>query len=163
MIGNQKQMEPKKAQAKLEELCSRAEHSEGELREKLRKWGVGGDDADKIMESLRSGRYVDDRRFAEAYVRDKYRFARWGKRKIAQGLATKRVSRDIVVEVLAEIDPEEYSGIAAEVLGAKMRQNPQLISTFEGRTKLFRFLISRGYEPSLASELLKAAYKSSQE
>ncbi len=152
-----KTVSPQQALMRLEDLCVSAEHCEGEMREKMRRWRIAPSDADKIIESLKKRRFIDDRRFAEAYARDKYRFARWGKRKIAMGLAAKRVDCDIVADALDAIDADEYTDIARSALNAKINANPDSISTFEGRTKLFRFLIGRGYEPALASALIKDA------
>lgn len=155
MIRKQKTVTPEQAQARLEDMCVAAEHCEGEMREKLRKWMIPSVQADQIVASLKKRKFIDDSRFAQAYVRDKYRFAHWGKRKIAMGLAAKRVDRGVVAEAISLIDEDEYMEIARHALSAKMRMSPDLISTYEGRTKLFRFLIGRGYEPSLASSLIK--------
>ena len=65
-FGPKKPLEPARARLRLEELCARSEHCEGELREKLRKWLVSEADADTILSSLRRRRYVDDERFADA-------------------------------------------------------------------------------------------------
>ncbi|MCM1450701.1 MAG: RecX family transcriptional regulator [Clostridium sp.] len=157
MIRKQKTITPEQALARLEDMCVAAEHCEGEMREKMRKWLISTADADKIITSLKQRRFIDDLRFARAYARDKYRFAHWGKRKIAMGLAAKRVDRDTIAEALSEINEEEYLEIARHALQAKMRALPDAISSYEGRTKLFRFLIGRGYDPSLASTLIKQA------
>ena len=140
---------------KLEAMCARAEHCEGELREKLRKWNISRQDSDEIIDSLRDGRYVDDARFAKAYVRDKLRFNHWGRKKIAMGLYAKRVSKELINEALAEIDQEEYQGILAALLQTKVRQNPELPDSLEGRQKLFRFALSRGFESSLTARIIK--------
>lgn len=155
MIRKQKAMTAEQAQAKLEDMCVTAEHCEGEMREKLRKWQIPSTLADQIIDSLKKRKFIDDSRFAHAYVRDKYRFAHWGKRKIAMGLAAKRVGRDIVADAISSIDEDEYIEIARRALAAKVRMAPDAISTYEGRTKLFRFLVGRGYEPSVASFLIK--------
>lgn len=157
MIHKSRTLTPEEALARLEDLCVSAEHCEGEMREKMRKWRIMPSEADKIVDSLRKRKFIDDRRFADAYVRDKYRFSRWGKRKIAMALAAKHVDRDIVAGALDSIDHEEYHDIARSLLNAKIRLCPDSIATFEGRTKLYRFLIGRGYEPSLASSLIKEA------
>lgn len=157
MISKPKIVTPKQALMRLEDMCVSAEHCEGEMREKMRKWRIAPSDADQIIESLKKRRFVDDARFAEAYARDKYRFARWGKRKIALGLNAKRVDRDIIAEALDAIDTAEYTEIAETLLAAKMRAMPEAIATYEGRTKLYRFMIGRGYEPALAASLIKQA------
>lgn len=147
---------PERAQARLEDLCVRAEHSTGELRQKLRQWGVPAADSERIMRHLISAKFVDDARFAGSYVRDKLRFSRWGKRKIAMGLAAKGVDPDIAADALAEIDPDEYLSLLTALLAAKTKPHPELLADYEGRTRLFRFAMQRGFESSLISRAIKS-------
>ena len=153
--GSKKAMDPARALARLEELCARAEHCEGELREKLHKWGIPSAQADKIIASLRSRRFVDDSRFASAFVRDKFRFALWGKRKIEMALRQKRVDADVIADALEEIDPEEYRTTLAALVTRKAASLPE-DDFYANRTRLFRFAVARGFEPSLVAESLPA-------
>ena len=105
-----KALKPEVALMRLEALCARSEQCEGEIRRKLRLWQIGEEDADTIVRSLRRRRFVDDSRYAGAFVRDKYRFARWGRRKIELALRQKRVDADIIAEALEEIDEDEVYG-----------------------------------------------------
>lgn len=147
-------MTPEAAQIRAEELCVRAEHSSGEIREKLLKWGIFPGDAERIVSAMIKTRFIDDARFARAYVRDKIEFARWGKRKIALGLYQKKVSRDIIRETLDEVDDEKYRAALRVALASKKRtiSDPD---TYEGRTKLFRFAASRGFEPDIIVSVLQ--------
>lgn len=156
-----KPLSAKEALVRLETLCARSEQSTGEAREKLRRWGIAPDDADKIVSSLVDSRYIDDGRFARAFVRDKIRFSKWGRVKVAQKLREKRVEADLISSALANFDADEYASILAEVLDARMRRNPELITTYEGRTALYRFLLTRGFEPALAAAAIRAAKASS--
>ena len=69
-----KKVSPEQALVRLEELCVRAERCEAELRRKLMQWAIVPADADSIIASLRARRFLDETRFAAAFVRDKYRF-----------------------------------------------------------------------------------------
>lgn len=149
-------LSPEKALVRLEAACAKAERCSGELRDKLRMWGIAPTDADDIMESLRKRRFYDDARFASAFVRDKYRFSRWGRRKIAYALAVKRIPRAVVDEALAEIDEEEYVNILEALIRVKRASLPPgEASTPEGRARIFRFLASRGFESELISRCMK--------
>lgn len=151
-----KELTANEAQARLEELCVKAERCEYELREKLRKWGISSADAATIMQNLISHKFVDNRRFTDAYVNDKIKFARWGKRKIYQALMLKRIPSEIIREALDGVDADIYDSNLQNFFTSKIKAHPELKESFEGRTKLFRYAISRGYEPSLASSALKA-------
>lgn len=147
---------PDAALARLEDLCARAEHCESELSDKLRRWGVGAADSARIIASLRQRRYVDDARFARAYVRDKYRFARWGRAKIRLGLVAKRIARDTIAEALDEIEDDTYIGNLRHIIAAKRRALGEEAESYEGRTKIYRFALGRGYESALIARLLKS-------
>ena len=152
-----KAVSPESARVRLETMCARAEHCTHELREKLWQWQIRGAEADEIIEALKKLRYVDDRRFVKAFINDKVRFARWGRRKILQALYLKRVDRDIVADEMENIDVEIYESNLVDLMGAKARSIDEPC-TFEGRTKLFRFGISRGFEPELVARVIKARY-----
>ena len=148
-----KPLTPERALVRAEELCVKAERSSGEILRKLRQWGITATDAEKITASLIQRRFIDDRRFCEAFVRDKVNFARWGRRKIALALYEKGVDRSIYSEVLAEIDTERYEENLRHIIGQKRRSLPEADS-YEGRTKLFRFAVSRGFEPELIKKTI---------
>lgn len=149
-----KEVKPEQALVRLEELCARSEHSTGELRTKLRQWRIAPADAEEIIESLTARRFVDDSRFARAFVRDKYRFARWGRRKIAMALKQKRIDSDTIDEALEEINQEEYTAVLRTLLKAKAAHMDRPLS-YDDRVKLFRFAVARGFETQLVSSLLR--------
>lgn len=138
---------------RLEALCARAEHCSFELRTKLRNWGITGADAEEVIDSLIKNRFVDDLRFAQSFVRDRYRFSGYGRRKIAMVLVAKRLPRDIIAEALNEIDDDIYY---SNLLHITARKATSLnLEIFEERNKLYRYLISRGYESSLVAGAIK--------
>ena len=75
-----------KALALLASECSKAEHCTGEMMQKMEKWGLPPDARQRVLSRLVDGRYVDDRRFAPLFVRDKLKFNKWGRRKIAEAM-----------------------------------------------------------------------------
>ncbi|MBR5087689.1 MAG: RecX family transcriptional regulator [Muribaculaceae bacterium] len=143
-----KEITPENAYLRLATLCARCEHAEGDLRKKLRDWGIGTRDADAIISRLKQERYLDNERFARAYCRDKLRFNGWGRVKIAYMLKGKGVEQEYIDNALSEIDEEQYTSILNEALEAKARtlndKNPQ-----QARASLLRFAASRGFEPAL--------------
>ncbi len=154
MALQRKQISAENALMRLEDLCARSEHCEYELREKLRQWNVPAGDATGVLATLRKARFYDNRRFAEAFVRDKLIYNRWGKRKISLGLRAKRIDSDIIADALDTIDDEDYEEILHSLLTAKARAIKEG-DKIEGRTKLYRFAITRGFESSLASKLIR--------
>ncbi len=149
-----KPLTPQQALARLQDLCSRSEQCSADLAKKMHGWGISSGNIEKILALLVRDRFVDDNRFAAAFACDKYRFAGWGKIKIARQLASKNIDRTIISAALHEIDDEEYSAIALRALKAKTRSIKEG-NTYDGRTKLFRFGVTRGYETSLISDIIK--------
>lgn len=143
------------ALVRLEALCARAEHCQSEMRDKLRTWGIGAGEADKVVRSLCQRKFIDDARYARAYVHDKFAYQKWGRRKIAQGLMAKRIDRDIITDALSTIGADEYSHAIVGLLQAKLRLEPAMLGTFAGRTRLYRFALQRGYEPTIISSAMK--------
>lgn len=140
---------------KLETLCVRSEQSQADCLEKLRRWGIDSAAARKIVDNLVERRFVDDERFARAYAADKIRFNRWGRRKVRVMLAAKRIPQDIISEALMVVDDSEYEQLLESLLRAKVRA-AAIECTFDGRTKLFRFGATRGFETDLVGRIIKS-------
>ena len=125
--------------------CSRSEHSIEQIRQKLCQWGVSPTHAEQIIAHLINEKYIDEQRYAIAYVRDKYRLQRWGRVKISTMLHLQHISQTDIAQALNEIDPQEYHDNLVHTLQAKRRtlkdQDPRII-----RDKLLRHAATRGYE-----------------
>ena len=152
-----KPVEPARALLRLEELCAKAERCKFELRQKLYRWHVSPSDSDTIINSLIHRRFLDDERFARAFVKDKVMFGRWGRRKIQLALMSKRISSDTIRNAIEEIDEDVYMDNLREILIAKARSIDEP-NTYDGRTKLFRFGASRGYEPELVARTIREEF-----
>ena len=139
---------------KLETLCDAAERCESELREKLYRWGINSRDTERLLDDLHARHLYDDQRFANAYVHDKLQFSRWGRRKIVVGLIQKRIDESIRREALDTIYDSEYAEIAHALLKSKARQIKEG-NTYEGRTKLYRFGLMRGFESDVVAAAIR--------
>ena len=61
---SKKQVSEQEALLKLSALCSQSEHSSGEMMEKMRRWSMPQDEAERVLDCLIDERFVDDERFA---------------------------------------------------------------------------------------------------
>lgn len=139
---------------RLTDRCSAAEMCSGEALDKLRAWGIEGDEAYTIIDKLTSSRFIDDERFARAYVRSKTNYAKWGRLKIRNSLRLKRIDPAIIdVALDEEIDTQAYYENLAAALRAKARTMGRQL-TRDDKARLVRFAAGRGYEPSLVMEML---------
>ena len=133
------------ALSRMAAYCSTAEHCRAEVTEKLQRWGIPYGAIDRILNRLEQEKYIDEGRFCRAFIRDKYRFAKWGKVKIGQALQLKKISQVTFIPFLNEIDGEEYLSILRELLAAK-RKSVHAENEYELNGKLIRFALSRGFE-----------------
>lgn len=144
---------PEHALRKLESLCARSETSSGEAIEKLRRTGITGSAARAIVEKLKATRFIDDRRFAGAFARDKSALAHWGARRIAMALRAKGITQEIAAEAIGEIDPEVFAASLRRLLEAKLRASPSLTASPQGRAKLYAAALRAGF---LSQEIFRA-------
>ena len=99
----------------------------------------------RCVELLETEKFIDDERFCRAFVNDKFRFSKWGKMKIAQGLYMKKIPSDVAWRYLNEIDEEEYLSVLRDLLASK-RKSIHASDDYELNGKLMRFAMSRGFE-----------------
>ena len=125
-------------------LCAQAEHCQHEMLEKMRKWEIPEEAQARVMERLVKEHYVDDERFARAFVNDKIRYNKWGRRKVDQALWQKHIDEDIRKSVLNEIDDEEYLNVLRPLLKQK-RKSTKAQNDYELNQKLMRFALGRGF------------------
>ena len=130
---------------KVAAYCSAAEHCRAEISEKLHRWGLPYAAINRILKRLVAEKYIDEERFCRAFVNDKYRFAKWGKVKIAQALQLKKVPYNTCRQFLNEIDEEEYLSILDRLLTAKSK-SIHAENEYELNGKLKRVALSRGFE-----------------
>lgn len=125
-------------------LCAQTEHCQYEMLEKMRRWELDDEAQARVMQRLVSERYVDDERYARAFVKDKVRYNKWGRRKVEQALWQKHIDEDIRQQVLDEVDDDEYLSVLKPLLQQK-RRSTKAANDYELNQKLMRFALSRGF------------------
>ena len=139
-----KDMTEQEAYLQLAALCAQAEHCQQEMRDKMRRWELDETVQNRIVARLVKERYVDDERYARAFVKDKIRYNKWGRRKVQQALWQKHIDADVQQRVLDEIDEKEYLDILRPLLKQK-RKSIKAESDYELNQKLVRFALGRGF------------------
>ena len=136
---------PEQALAALMRLCARAERAEEDARRLLVRWSIAPADQQRILDRLRRDRFIDDTRYAEAFVREKVRLSGWGARKIADALHRKRIDRETIVRALAQLDHSTAAERLTELLQRKMK-SVKAATPFDLKNKLIRYGLSQGYD-----------------
>lgn len=139
-----KEVTEQEAYLQLAQLCARSEHCQHDMQEKMRRWGMSDEAQARVMQRLVGERYVDDERYARAFVRDKIRYNKWGRRKVEQALWMKRIDDDIRERVLGEVDDGEYLAVLRPLLKQKCRST-KAATDYELNQKLVKFALGRGF------------------
>ena len=136
-----------------ERYCSGAEHCCFEVRAMLQRHEAESVDIDRILKHLIKEGYIDESRYARAFVHDKVRFAKWGRAKIAQALWQKRIPQDVADSALAAIDEDEYMTALNDVVQSRYRA-AKGATEYERKMKAMKSVCTRGYEPALVRKVL---------
>lgn len=128
-------------------LCARREYCCADIAEKLRKKGAAPEEAEALTDRLIDEGYIDEGRYARAFVHDKTLYNGWGRIKVAQQLRAKGICNAYINEAMTCITEEQYAEVFQKVLRSKQR-SIKGETTYEVRQKLARSLIARGFEPS---------------
>jgi len=134
--------------------CSISEHCVSEVEEKLNAWSIECDDKAKIIDRLIAEDFINEKRFCVFFVKDKFRFNKWGKIKISYALKQKGLSNDLISTALDTIDEGEYEEMLAAILKTKL-VGLKYEYEYEKQGKLFRFAQSRGFESNVIEKVLR--------
>jgi regulatory protein len=137
---------------RIKKWCDLRERCQSEVRSKLYDWGLYSDEVENMIARLISDNYLDESRFASAYVSGKYRIKHWGRNRIVRELKQRDISSFNINAALKEIDEQEYLRILDYLKERKEELMDEGIREFERNGKVARFLINRGFEPDLVWE-----------
>lgn len=141
---------------KAEAYCSSVERCVAEVEAKLSQWGAAPEAVERIVKHLQDEKYIDQKRFCSAFVRDKYRFNQWGRVKIGQALRMKKIPAELIAVGMDEIDEQEYLEILSGLIEQK-KKSVKARTEYERNGKLIRFAIGRGFEMEAVCRCVKQA------
>jgi len=133
--------------------CSHKELCREDIRKKLALWGVIDEDIEKITGILLKEKFIDETRYASAFVRDKFKYNKWGKVKIASHLKSKRIPSEIISLALDSIDHDQYVRFLQGLLEVHKR-SVKAKNQMDLKAKLLRFALSKGFESSLVYDVI---------
>jgi regulatory protein len=143
----------KTALTKAMDLCSRREYCSDDISNKLTHWGIENSDAEKIIRVLIKENFINDLRYATAFVRDKFNYNKWGKIKIASHLKLKKIPSEIIRSALNQIDNNAYMNLLNDILTAHKR-TIKAKNQYDMKAKLLRYGLSKGFESTLLYDLI---------
>ena len=148
-----KETTEQEAYLQLAALCAQAEHCQQEMRDKMKRWEMAPEVQERVIARLIKERYIDDERYARAFVKDKIRYNKWGRRKVQQGLWMKHIDDDIQQRVLSEVDDTEYLAALKPLLKQKAK-SIKAENDYELTQKLVRFALGRGFTYDIIRQCL---------
>ncbi len=137
----------------LSSLCASQERCSNEIREKMKKWSLSLEAQERVLKRLIDEGFVNDERYSRAFVRDKIRFNKWGRKKVEQALYAKKVDSKIYKSVLDEIDDEDYLEVLKPLLKSKSK-SIKAKNEYEFKNKLMRFALGRGFSMDIIKKCL---------
>ena len=135
--------------------CSISEHCISEVEDKLTSWCVSCDEKAKIIAQLIAEDFINEKRFCKFFVKDKFRFNKWGKIKISYALKQKGLSNELIEHALATIDDGEYEEMLASILKTKLTTIKYEFE-YEKQGKLYNFAQSRGFESQVINRVIRS-------
>lgn len=149
-----KPLTPDQVLDKMAKYCAYQERCVKEVRDKLKTFDIAEEDKTKILDYLLDNRFVNDERYAKAFVRGKVNQSGWGINKIRFHLIQKGINKDIIDEALGQTDKEAYHQRLIDILKTKAK-TIKAASDFEKKRKLAAYAMQKGFEGSLVWETLK--------
>ncbi|MGG7058557.1 recombination regulator RecX [Clostridium tertium] len=135
-------------------IVEKAYKSEKELKDKLILKGYDNESIYKTMNFLKEYNFLSDNNYAKMYVKDKSRIQ--GKKKIKFDLIKKGITDNIIEEEISNIDREDeregaYNLAIKKYNTIAKREDDK----FKLSQKLYRFLLSKGYDYDTVSYVVK--------
>ncbi len=130
---------------KLEAFCAYQERCLFEIKNKLEEFDLSDSVKTSIISSLKTNKFWNEERFAEAYCQGKVRIKRWGKQKIKAGLIQKHVESGTIKSALESIDELDYSRSIQSLYEKKSQELKSEKDPWNKKQKIMRYLASRGF------------------
>ena len=139
---------------KMAKYCAYQERCVKDVKDKLKTFDIPEEEKTKILDYLLDNRFVNDERYAKAFVRGKVNQSGWGINKIRFHLMQKGIGKELIDEALGQTDEEVYRQRLIDILKTKSK-TIKAESDFEKKRKLAAYAMQKGFEGNLVWEVLK--------
>lgn len=135
-------------------FCAYRERCHSEVRSRLYDYGLFGDDVEELIAEMIQLGYLDETRFAKAFVRGKFLYNHWGRDKIRRALLAKQVSETCIELGMTELNESDYYQ-KLEKLAITRSASLRESNPFVKNQKVARYLIGKGFEHNLVWEVIR--------
>jgi|SRR5690606_16142352 regulatory protein len=136
------------ARKKLESYCAYQERCHKEVVQKLYSMHMIPEAIDTIVVHLLQHNFLNEERFAKAFVSGKFRIKKWGKQRITMELKQKDISKTIITSALKTISDADYLN-TFHALAEKKANSIKDTNKLKKKKKLADYLLYRGWESHL--------------
>jgi regulatory protein len=151
----QKNIGTERALQKIKHFCSYQERSHREVKEKLYGFGMYKEETEALLSQLIEENYLNEERYAIAFAGGKFRTKQWGRIKIKYELKQRQVSEYCIKKGLASIAADEYEKTLQKLFHDKQNSLIAEKNILIKKQKIQSYLIQKGFEHELISNLLK--------
>lgn len=137
---------------------NKAERCHSDVRKKLMDWGIYRDDREEIIGWLIEQNLINEQRYAEAFVHDKFEFNKWGASKIELHLKKKGISERNIRDALKTIPAENNADMIDDIIRRRMKTT-QGLQVYQKKIKIARYLLSRGFESDIVWSRIESLIK----
>lgn len=130
-----------------------------EVRNKLYELGCSAGEIERRISELIETGVLNEERYARAFAGGKFRMKQWGREKIKQQLRLRKISDYCIKKALKEIDETEYDRTLNKLAYKKVNDTRADKSVLSRKSKVYRFLIQKGYECDLVMDVINTCFK----
>ncbi len=134
---------------KLQAYCAYQDRCTSEVLAKLDQYELSSENVEKVLQSLRNDKFLDDKRFAESFCTGKFKIKKWGRLKIKQTISVKKIDPSLVQYGMSCIDADEYWQTLLLLAARKWEEVKSEKDPYKRKVKTMRFLAQRGFEQDL--------------
>ena len=145
------------ALTKLQRYCAYQDRCHKEVAQKLKDMQMIPQASEQIIMTLIEENFLNEERFAMAFVRGKFKIKKWGRRRLTSELKQRNISKFLINQALGQISDVEYQTVF-EALAYKKANSLKGVSVLKKKKKLADYLLYRGWEPYLVYEKINQLF-----
>ncbi len=145
------------ALSRLQRYCTYQDRCHIEVERKLTEMRMIPQAKEQIIMSLIEDDYLNEERFALAFVKGKFRIKKWGRIRLKAELKKRKISKYLIKSALEQISEKDYL-FTFEELANRKANSIKADSILLKKKKLADYLIYRGWESSLVNNKMNQLF-----
>ncbi|PIE48871.1 MAG: recombinase RecX [Flavobacteriales bacterium] len=144
---------------KMQRYCAYQERCHQEVEHKLRSYPLTKNARDEILLKLLEDNFLNEERYAKAYVSGKFKIKKWGKNRLKAELKKRNISSYNIKNALSQIDQTTYEASFYQLALKRYKQLENIKAVSEKKKKFADYLFYRGWESQLVGDAIRKLFK----